>query len=112
MAAAVSPAVKALRKAVEREAGPADGTIVRFVRRVAGEYDPMRDTNVVVRNQRLTYAALFVNERWYLTGSLAEGRSSGGPVRTSTMSHRNFVTLLSGDNIEDAEVATAFEWVA
>jgi hypothetical protein len=108
----VSPAAKALRKAVEREAGPAAGTVVRFVRVVAGEYDPMRDTNVVVRKQRLTYAAIFVNERWYLTGSLADGRSSGGPVRTTTLTHRNFVALLAGEDVEDAEVATAWEWVA
>ncbi|AVR56731.1 hypothetical protein QDW26_gp65 [Microbacterium phage Didgeridoo] len=102
-----APAVKALRKAVDNAKGPADGTVVRFVRTVSGDYDPMRDTNVVVRKQRLTYAAVFVNGAWYLTGTL-DHRS---PARTTHISHRAFIDLLAGEDISDAEVATAFEWV-
>ncbi|QJD49876.1 hypothetical protein QDW19_gp61 [Microbacterium phage AvGardian] len=109
--ASTHPAVKALRKAVDAARGPAEGTVVRFIRIVAGEYDPMRDTNVVVRKQRLTYAALFVNGRWYLTGSIAEGRASSGPVRTNSMTHRNFVELLGNEDVEDAEVAVAWDEV-
>ncbi|QTF82234.1 hypothetical protein SEA_ALBRIGHT_59 [Microbacterium phage Albright] len=102
-----APAVKALRKAVDNAKGPADGTVVRFVRTVSGDYDPARDMNVVVPKRRLTYAAVFVNNAWYVTGTL-EPRS---PARSSRISHRAFIDLLADEDVSDAEVATAFEWI-
>ncbi|UVF61115.1 hypothetical protein SEA_EULA_60 [Microbacterium phage Eula] len=100
--------VKALRKAVDNARGPEDGTVVRLVREVAGDYDPMRDQNVIVRKQRLTYAAVFVNNHWYLTGTV----NPQSAQRTQHLTHRAFIDFIGGDDIVYAEVATAFEGVA
>ncbi|QDP45292.1 hypothetical protein SEA_SHARKBOY_56 [Microbacterium phage Sharkboy] len=104
-----NPAVKALRKAVDAAKGPAEGTVVRFVRTVSGEYDPMRDVNVVVPKRRLTYAALFVAGAWYLTGG--GRRASSGPEARS-VSHRAFVEMLADPAVSRVEVATDFETVS
>ena len=105
-----SPAVKALRKAVDNAKGPEDGTVVRFVRTVPGEYDPLRDQQVVVRKQRLTYAALFIAGSWYLTGHV--GPHTPGYRGTRILNQQAFVELLAKPTVSDVEVATAFEWVA
>ncbi|AUG84853.1 hypothetical protein PBI_DISMAS_56 [Microbacterium phage Dismas] len=99
-----NPAVKALRKAVDAAKGPAEGTVVRFVRTVSGEYDPIRDQQVVVRKRRLTYAALFVAGSWYLTGTTREA--------SRPTSHRAFVELLASPEVSQVQVATAFETVS
>ncbi|AVR56803.1 hypothetical protein PBI_ELVA_62 [Microbacterium phage Elva] len=99
--------VKALRKAVDNAKGPEDGTVVRLVRDAAGEYDPMSDVTIVKR-RRLTYAAVYVNNHWYLTGTV-DPRS---PQRTQHLTHRAFIDFIGGDDVVYAEVATAFEEVA
>ncbi|WNO28770.1 hypothetical protein SEA_FLAMETHROWER_55 [Microbacterium phage FlameThrower] len=106
-----NPAVKALRKAVNAAKGPAEGTIVRFVRTVSGEYDPMRDQEVVVKKRRLTYAALFVNGSWYLSGHIGPHRP-GNPQGTRVLNHRAFVELLAQPSVSQVEVATDFEVVS
>ncbi|WNO26486.1 hypothetical protein SEA_BABYDAISY_63 [Microbacterium phage BabyDaisy] len=105
-----APAVKALRKAVDNAKGPAEGTVVRFVRTVSGDYDPARDLNVIVPKRRLTYSSIFVDSKWYLSGHIGPHRP-GSPEGSRILSHRAFIDLLAGEDISDAEVATAFEWV-
>lgn len=80
-------AVDAIRKDLKRVGRIEPGTVVKFVS--GGEY---------------TYAALFVAGNWWLTGSAGHF--------TRTCSHAEFIErVLSGPDITDVQVATAWEFV-
>lgn len=80
-------AVKALRKELKKRSTFENGTVIKWVG--GGKY---------------TYVALFVAETglWYLTSTFYGSRS----MRTETM-----MEILSGADVSDVEVATAWDKV-
>lgn len=87
-----------LRKDVDRAKGPEAGTVIRFE-----SVSP--DGCHECEQRRYTYAAVFVNDRWYLTGSQ-------GFFGTHSFTHDQFVAnVLAKEDIENIFVATDFEAV-
>lgn len=87
-------AAETLRGLIKQRPSFEPGTVVRFVVR------PKREAYDAVRYY--TYAALFVNDQWYLTGS-----GNGFSLRMTT---EDFVSALGASTVFDVEVATG--WVS
>lgn len=94
-------AISSIRKSLsEREAGMPEGTIIRFARRKQlGKTFRTEDQRFV----DLNYAALFVNDRWYLTGTAGVGADS--------YTNKEFMDLLSSKDYTNIAVATEFETI-
>lgn len=100
----MSDAVKVLRKEIARSKIE-EGTVVRFDRTLLAGYDyARREMSHIEDGKVLTYAAVFVNDRWYLTGK--------GALGNEALTNRDFVDRLSRSDISNIEVATAFESVS
>lgn len=89
---------KALRKDVTAAKGVTPRSIVRFDRTL-----PLRDEMRMQERVEttITYGAIFVAGKWYLTGL--------GRMGSQTYTHREFVDLLADPSISNIEVATEFE---
>ena len=100
----MSDAVKVLRKEIARSKIE-EGTVVRFNRTLKTRWDEMSRRAFEVEDGKvITYAAIFVNDRWYLTGK--------GELGNEALTNRDFVDRLSQSDISNIEVATAFESVS
>ena len=88
-----------LEEAIEQAKGVEAGTVVCFERQFKQDVQRLQTEATTY-----TYAALFINNRWYITG----GRDGG-----SDMSNADFMELLATNkHITNARVATAFEDLA
>lgn len=97
----ITEATKVLRKELARARGVEEGTIVRFSRRkVIRDEMTLRDTNRVLY---LSYAAIFVAGKWFLTGTAGVGARS--------YTNREFLELIADRDIYNVEVAVKFEEV-
>lgn len=84
-----------LRKQVDRAKGPAAGTVIRFDSVVAGSGSR--------EERRYTYAAVFANSHWYLTGTQCY-------FGAHSFSHDRFVSeVLAHEGVEDIAIAAEFE---
>lgn len=80
-----------------------EGTVVIFDRTINKSWDPLRMEAMPLPNGEfkvITYAALFVANRWFFTGQGELGRSK--------MKHLQFVERLSDDDISNIRVAGDF----
>lgn len=110
--------VEQIRAEVRKAKGTPAGTIIRFDKmrrrrihsshgtipkgtRAVGEKGPY----IEVEEVACTYAAIFVGNRWYLTGE------TSALAAESPFSHRDFMDILALDDVQNVEVATAFEAV-
>ena len=97
----MSDAVKVLRKEIARSKIE-EGTVVRFNRTLKTRWDEMSRRAFEVEDGKvLTYAAVFANDRWYLTGK--------GQLEARELTNRDFIDRLSQSDISNIEVATDFE---
>jgi len=90
-------ALESIRASLNDRATMPVGTIIRFVRhkRVSTVHGH--------RLLELSYAALFVNNRWYLTGTAGVGADS--------YTNKEFMDLLAGEEYTEIAVATEFETI-
>lgn len=95
--------LKQLREAIDRAKGPEAGTVVRFelVHRPSG-----RDADTEMSaSRRYTYAAVFANNRWYVTGKF-------GFHGEHSFTHGRFVSdVLANDEVENITIATEYTTV-
>jgi hypothetical protein len=93
--------IKSIRAEVKRAKGVESGTIIAFDRE-KGLTD-LRTLEATGETVTLSYAAIYVNGRWFLTGTSGVGAKS--------YSNREFFDLIAGETISNVRVATAFEEV-
>ncbi|AYN56942.1 hypothetical protein HOU45_gp57 [Microbacterium phage Armstrong] len=95
-----------IRAAVDAAKGPEDLTVVRFAelpdRGEAQQEAFMRNEPWPDEPRPLTYAALYVAGRWYITGTK-------GPADNKVVRHQAFMERLAGDRVTFAEVAISWE---
>lgn len=94
--------IKAIRKEVARTKAIEEGTVVKFDR------DMTVSGQAVLRNvpnfpETITYAAIFVGGRWYLTGK--------GRLGNEALTTRDFFDRLAEPDVSNVQVATGFEAV-
>ncbi|UGL61873.1 hypothetical protein SEA_FRANKLIN22_60 [Microbacterium phage Franklin22] len=95
----------AIRNAVDAAKGPEDLTVIRFAEREdRGEATnrAFLEDNDFIQSRVLTYAALFVGGRWYITGQQ-------GPADNKVVRHQALMERLASDRVTIAEVATSWE---
>lgn len=89
-----------LRKEVSRVKGPELGTVVRFELVITAEFN-----SLTKEIRRYTYAAVFTNNYWYVTGER-------GFFGEHAFPHSRFVAeVLARKGVENIVVATDFETV-
>ncbi|AXH47353.1 hypothetical protein SEA_EDEN_58 [Microbacterium phage Eden] len=95
-----------IRNAVDAAKGPEELTVIRFAEFPdRGELQQeafMRNEPWADQPQPLTFAALFVNGRWYITGTK-------GPADNKVVRHQALMERLASDRVTIAEVATSWE---
>lgn len=80
-----------------------EGTVVLFDRQINKVWNEMRREAMPLpsgETKTLTYAAIFVGNRWHFTGA--------GRLGTSKMKHLEFAERLSEDDISNIRVAGEF----
>lgn len=90
----MSSLAEAIRAEIDKQAGPADETVIRF------RYNPNED-------QSFTFAAIYINDRWYLTG---EGQMLG----KRSFTHAEFMRVLALNSRKGLiwGIGTATAWEA
>lgn len=100
----MSDTLKFLKKEVKRNKGVKSGSVVTFDRLITTRYDDMRRETRELSDDEvkvITYAAIFVNDRWYFTGK--------GHLGNTTMKVREFLDRMAESDISNIRLATAFE---
>lgn len=93
-------ALESIRASLNDRATMPVGTIIRFVRRKQFGKTFLADDQ---RSVNLSYAAIYVSDRWYLTGTAGVG--------TSSYTNKEFMDLLAGEDYTEIAVATEFETI-
>lgn len=91
-------ALESIRNSLNDRAAMPVGTVVRFVRHK--EVNSARSGYQILA---LSYAAIYVGGRWYLTGTAGVGSSS--------YTNKEFMDLLAGEDYTEIAVATEFETI-
>lgn len=81
-----------LKKDISKNEGVETGTIVRFT-----SYDNVTD-------RRFTYAAVYAAQFWWLTGEV-------NYYGSKKLNHIDFMLILAREDVNDVEVAVAFDKV-
>lgn len=101
MAKTVDADAAKLRETLRAYEGPSEGTVVKFEYTFTRDGD--RDENgKKVKRQYYTYIALWVADKWFLSG-----RHEGSLSRV--MTNHDFMTLLAGEQVRSADVAVEFD---
>lgn len=84
-----------------------EGTVVIFDRVINTRYNPMHMENLPVpegEEKTITYAAIFVANRWFFTGK--------GRLGNERLTNRDFLERMSEPDISNVRVMTSYEKIS